>query len=225
MEMTWAWLGGFFEGEGNIQWYDSKPKTRQGRGSRIQIGQKDIRPLALIHEFLKKEGFVNPILYLRKANPAKKRLNPIWMLGMNRREDNTRFLEAIRPFLIQKREQADRVLELLADIRANTAAVDVPEAIRLRETGLTWAAVAGQMGFGTRKVICAVRAVGRDTNRENRFRVDWDRVRVLKAQGLTRAQIAAATGYKKETLKDFNRLANRGKKRTGPPAGSFTSNA
>lgn len=184
------------------------------------IGQKDKRPLEAVQTFLKGEGFVNPILYLRRqcrrSSTTLGEPTEIWMLAMNRREDTTRFLTALLPFLIQKREQAERVLLLLEDWKINLLPVNVEEAVRLRESGMTWQQVASAMGFGTQKVVYAVRAAGRPTNQETAFRVDWPLVRRLHAEGLTYTQIAARTGYKRGTVRDLTRKRRAGK-HTGKP--------
>lgn len=144
IEMSWAWIGGFFEGEGSIHWYPSKTKTKQGINGRIFIGQKIKDPLQQIYDFLKNEGFERAGLYLRKQ--AKKGANSlaepceIWVVAIQQRDEVVKFLEKVTPYLIQKREQALFVMGELKRLRSERDDI-LARALEMRNQGKTWAEV------------------------------------------------------------------------------------
>ena len=113
--MTWQWIAGFFEGEGNVNWQEGCKGTKQGKSARIVIGQNDKRPLLAMKCFLENKGFKHILLYQRKARPPKTP-NPMWVLGINQREEVVRFLDKIEWMLFEKREKAhaERSLGLTA---------------------------------------------------------------------------------------------------------------
>jgi intein/homing endonuclease len=106
---SWAWIGGFFEGEGNI--YVSREKNRSVR---LLIGQVDKRPLEMIRMFLLHKGIISP-MYLR---PSKGNHRAAWTLHVNAKADVTYVLKHMRPFLIGKQDQCDDALAFLETIRA-----------------------------------------------------------------------------------------------------------
>jgi hypothetical protein len=221
MQMTWEWIAGFFEGEGHIQWRPPKTNSRQGRGCSLIIGQKDRRPLQMIYDFLKAKDFVNPILYLRPANPAKKRPNPIWILMINRREDTTRFLNAIEPLLIQKKVKALTVMRRLKDSERNTVKVDIEKAIQLHSTGLSWRKIALMMKISYSKLY---KSMQKADKKMGKWEMDKDLIRTLKIQGLSITDIANRTGYKEESIKRIDRIRYKPKKPTGAQLKLFTNN-
>ncbi len=211
MKMTWDWIAGFFEGEGNISWSNGKSATSNaGRGGRVVMGQKDKRPLEEIYRFLKGQGFVNPILYLRPVGNGTRQVNPIWVLALSRMEDTERFLRAISGMIPQKQEQADRVLLLMQQATQNTRIVPTAEAESLRKQGLTIAEIAKQLHFGTKKVTNSMRRAGTPTWPRPRD-LDSGTIVGLRARGFSTKEIAAQTGYNLGSVKNhISRL-----KRTG----------
>ena len=217
MQMTWDWIAGFFEGEGNIRWQDHKPNgtTKAGRGCRILIGQNDKRPLGMIYEFLKIEGFVNPILYQRPPAPHRRVPNGLWVLALSRMEDTERFLRAISGKVPQKQEQLDRVLALQQEARRNTRTFDLAKAKELRDQGLSVKAIATAMHFGYHKTALAMRAAGYKF-RSERTAEDWKRVAQLRQEGKSLKEIAEATGLSIGTIRGKRRL--QALRRIGVPA-------
>lgn len=170
VKMSWDWLGGFFEGEGSIHWYQSKTKTKQGISGRIFIGQKIKDPLQQVYDFLEGEGFERARLYLRKQ--AKKSINAladpveIWVIAIQQRDEVVRFLENIIPFLIQKEEKALFVLDSLKGYRDERDKV-LQEASELKKSGLSWREVSRQLGIGRRSLINYATSKGIDIKKTN----------------------------------------------------------
>lgn len=138
--VTWPWVAGFFEGEGNIAWYKGRKGTKQGTSGRIIIGQKDKRPLVAIVKFLALQGFTHTLLYLRPAKPPKKP-NPIWILGINQREEVIKFLDAIAPMLFEKQKKAVLVRDRLGRLNQERIAI-LDAALQERAEGKTWREIA-----------------------------------------------------------------------------------
>ena len=157
--MNWDWIAGFMEGEGHIYWQWSKKGTKQGTGGRVIIGQKDKRALEAIHDFLLKEGFENPIFYLRPASKLVERSCDLWMLTLNRRPDVIRFLEKVLDGLFAKREKATFVIETLK--RLNRERKEILEtALALRKQGKSWREISRETKVGRVALLNYARAEG-----------------------------------------------------------------
>jgi len=166
MRMSWAWIGGFFEGEGCVTWYKGKPKGHAGRGAVITIGQKEKAPLVLIQQFLRKHQ-IDARIYWRKPYKSKYRksgITGIWAFQITRKADTDRFLRKVIPYLIEKRLKATIVLERLT-LQRQSKSVDVAKAVNLREGGMPIHKIARLMGFGYRKVRDALEKAGKHTGR------------------------------------------------------------
>ena len=165
MRMTWEWIAGFFEGEGYVGWYEPKNgKGRSGKGPRVVIGQKVKEPLIVIRDFLLSEGIDVPELYKRKP-PKSGKGRGIWVLQIYKRETARQFLERLSPLLIQKREAARMVLTKIRSLQRKSA-VDVSQALVLRDTGLPWYKVAKAMHIHWARLKNTLVAAGIEVNRE-----------------------------------------------------------
>jgi len=134
--INWDWVAGFFEGEGNISWYQGVKGTKQGTSGRIVIGQKDERSLIAIKDFLEGNGFTRCLLYRRPAYPPRNP-NPIWILAINQRDEVVRFLEQIKPMLFEKQAKAADVLKRLKKLMQERDEV-LNKALELKQSGKTW---------------------------------------------------------------------------------------
>lgn len=111
--MTWAYIAGFFDGEGHYG-------SQRGKLSwRIAITQNDIRPLHAIKEFLHAQGIETCAIDTVRAQ-SKKRWQETSILRLNNRPDITIFLDGVRPYLIVKKQFAEdllRFMRLYPDLR------------------------------------------------------------------------------------------------------------
>lgn len=148
MTPNWQWIAGFFEGEGFIGWTAPKtPRSRQGVGARVVIGQKDRRPLAAVLRFVRDNGCPSATLYLRppaKSRSSLGRPSAVWILMIQRREEVRLFLEAIAPMLYAKRRKAEQVIRLVAALQDRSESI-VARARKLHAAGFMWHDIARQM--------------------------------------------------------------------------------
>ena len=98
MQITWSYVAGFFDGEGNISHGMGKSSTSIG------LVQKEVKVLHDIMGFLK----INGIKARYNTNCQKKRT--YGRIIISAREPATKFLQAIYPFLIVKKLKAQDVL-------------------------------------------------------------------------------------------------------------------
>jgi hypothetical protein len=167
MKMTWAWIGGFFEGEGCVTWYEGQKKGTSGRGAVITIGQKDKEPLNQIKRFLETQGFVAVRVYWRKPyNSKHNRGNGCWILQITRKGENQLFLRKVIPYLIAKQEKATQVLAKTLSQRAGRLhKTDEALILRLWNQQVHVREIARVFGIGQPRVYDVVRAHGKHTGR------------------------------------------------------------
>lgn len=97
-EVEAAYLAGLFDGEGCVGYYKRADKScRYSYVSLVCISQTDFRPIMWLHE---KIGFGSVI-----TKQGKKHIEHQWTT--NKRQYVYEFLEAIKPYLILKKEQAE----------------------------------------------------------------------------------------------------------------------
>ena len=99
--MEWQYLAGFFDGEGNIG-YHNQPKFKIKRQVAIQISQKTKPVLEQIGTFLQSEGISHWGIYSQKN-----KWGGAYVLRIDMAKDINTFLEALIPYLIVKKEQAE----------------------------------------------------------------------------------------------------------------------
>jgi CRP-like cAMP-binding protein len=211
MEMTWAWIAGFFEGEGYVGW-----KDRDGRSyCRVIIGQTDPRPLNLIADFLRSEGIHSAVRLRAQGKIYHLGKKPFWMLDISRQADVLRFLLGVKDLLIQKREKAESLAaNITTKIRqaeeARTAlAGKVEQAKTLRAERLSWRVIAERVGLNRETITRLMRRAGHSTDRR---RIDWQEVDRLRALGKRWRDVAAAVGFSISTLKTLTRRRRTGRR-------------
>lgn len=101
--MNWDYLAGFFDGEGHTG------ASRSGRCWRFrwQVTQKDPLVLEQIRNFLHARGYTTMMLENRTKSCS--------VLSLYRVGDVERILKKMRPKLIVKADQADKVLAAIRD--------------------------------------------------------------------------------------------------------------
>jgi intein/homing endonuclease len=122
-----AYLAGLFDGEGCIGYYKRKGnRSKYSYVSLVTISQTDFRPILWLHE---KVGFGTVI-----TKPGKKHVEHQWTT--NKRQYVYEFLEAIQPYLILKREQADLLLAhiTIEGFEPYKKGTVTPEIVAARET-------------------------------------------------------------------------------------------
>lgn len=96
-----AYLAGFFDGEGCVGYYKRADKScKFSYVSLVALSQTDFRPILWVSE---KVGFGSVI-----TKNGKKHIEHQWTT--NKRQHVHEFLEAILPYLILKKEQAEILL-------------------------------------------------------------------------------------------------------------------
>ncbi len=174
--MTWDWIAGFFEGEGNISWYQGVRGTKQGTSGRIVIGQKDKRPLVAIKSFLEEKGFKHCLLYVRPSRPPKNRL---WILAINQRDEVIKFLDHIMPMLFEKQEKALEISTRLLSLiwaREGTLA----EALKLRKEKKTWREISRLMHISYQTLANYARSKGIELKIEPFDGLTWRQDRIKR---------------------------------------------
>jgi hypothetical protein len=113
-ELQIGYIAGFFDGEGTIHVspYSRKGKRKGEKSYQIvvRVGNTNRRILENIQSWLD-YGYI-----FDDPTPRKK---PFYVLIINHQEDKLKFLELILPFLIEKRNRAELVIEFLK-LRLNT---------------------------------------------------------------------------------------------------------
>lgn len=103
--MTWAYIAGFFDGEGTI-WFPLA-KKRGRMAPTASMFQTDITPLKKIKEFLEVHGIKTYEYSTKLKNPISKKI--IHRLQMRSKKDVELFLYHISPYLIVKKKLAEDV--------------------------------------------------------------------------------------------------------------------
>jgi hypothetical protein len=116
--MNWAYVSGFFDGEGHVSLVQ-----RGGRIANAQVSftQKDRAVLEQIDSFLKSEGITATTMraWTRKSAETKRGVGPYHALVVWRPDDVQRILMNMLPYLIVKRAIVETVNDfLLAFIEA-----------------------------------------------------------------------------------------------------------
>lgn len=99
--MTWKYIAGFFDGEGTI--------AHNGKGFRLSIPQTNIEVLEAIKNFSK-------IGHLITVTKRKSHWKDQWVYYVAKQSDVYKFLKGARPFLIVKKDLAEKTLLKLKDI-------------------------------------------------------------------------------------------------------------
>jgi predicted transcriptional regulator len=178
MKMTWEWIAGFFEGEGNVFWQEGKNGTKQGLVGRATIGQKDKRALQSIYNFLLEKGFSPPQFYLRPAANTP-HSSSIWILAIGRRDDVIRFYSEISPYLFEKKSEAEYVINRLESQRDARNEI-LKRAFDLKEKGLSWRSISRELGIGRIAISNYVKSAGLSFSETTHFedRKEWRQDRV-----------------------------------------------
>ncbi|MFA5376545.1 MAG: LAGLIDADG family homing endonuclease [Dehalococcoidia bacterium] len=141
--MTWEYIAGFFDGEGNIN-----IQTRAGRRkcARLNISQNDRTVLEEICLFLKDRD-IDARIYHLEPDANFRRPNIKWYIQIASAGSVKRFLEGVIEYLIVKRTLADEALALDYSIRRTKFSDKEMEEFRLfRSNGMTLSAIGRKMG-------------------------------------------------------------------------------
>jgi len=107
--ITWPYIAGFFDGEGNI----NLPLYGRGSGSpRIAIDQTRERGRVLlegIRSFLDANGIPLSAVYVCRRKVPEKHAEH-WTLRIQQRESSIAFLEAVLPYLHIKKTEAQDIV-------------------------------------------------------------------------------------------------------------------
>lgn len=178
-KISWEWIAGFFEGEGNVFWQEGKKGTKQGLHGRAVIGQVVKAPLEAIYDFLMESGFDKPGFYLRPSLNINK-WQPCWILTISKRDDVIKFFSEISPYLFDKKEKAEYVIMRLIEQRNERDAI-LKAAFDLKNQGLSWREISRRLGVGRVAIQSYARSAGIALDPGHHFEdeMDWrdDRIR------------------------------------------------
>lgn len=136
--MTWAYIAGFFDGEGSI--------SHNGKGYRVTIPQTSLPVLKAIQQHAR----VGHVIAVSKR---KEHWRDAWVYYVAKQSDVESFLRSCCPYLIVKQKKTKDVLAVLPEIltrqrcRARLAAKNKLLVRRLRSRGLSWRAIGNQLGI------------------------------------------------------------------------------
>jgi hypothetical protein len=120
--MSWAYMAGFFDGEGSVFSYSQKRGTQRG----VTFNQKTDKTLRRIKRFLEERGCTS--LSLKKDSLTIKTrhwttepyVTHQWRIRLSNVHDMRIALEGMLPFLIEKKEKVERFLSEIATIKGRT---------------------------------------------------------------------------------------------------------
>ncbi len=136
--MTWAYIAGFFDGEGSL--------TQNGHGCRITIPQTNLEVLQAIKQFTR----CGRVIHVTKRRPHWKES---WTFAISRQSDVLRFLRRITPFLVVKRAlivaQCPRITMMVERLKREEAArIGQRRTMRdLRRRGWSYRAIGNRVGM------------------------------------------------------------------------------
>ena len=108
-QITWEYLAGFTDGEGNF--------AIVGRGPRVTWGQKDKGMMDALVNFLKNHRF-HPLHYFVKPKPPRNP-NGFFLCTLGRRAEVLRLMNILEPLMILKPPQCRVVRKWMDDHPAN----------------------------------------------------------------------------------------------------------
>lgn len=114
MQITWEWLGGFFDGEGSTGIRSNGHENSFGYypiTTLVQTKERGRLLLERIKAFLTEEGIVSCVVIQRKV--SKPNWSIPYALQIGSREGAERLLTKIMPYLEIKRTEAQDVLRTL----------------------------------------------------------------------------------------------------------------
>jgi hypothetical protein len=109
-DVFWAWVAGFWEGEGNFR---VEYKQGKARHVRVVITQTDETPLLEIQKRFG-GGRIN-VIKRRSPNPN---WSTCWRLIINNQDDILRFSDLVSPFLVFRREEWETKIAVVRQLRA-----------------------------------------------------------------------------------------------------------
>ncbi len=145
--MTWAYIAGFFDGEGSL--------SRNGNGFRVTIPQTNVEVLCTIQRFA---GYGNVIHVTKRQRHWKES----WIYAVAKQEEVLHFLHRIGPYLVVKRNLVKAALPGIAQMVAQYRHEMVRRkqqfrtAVSLRKRGWTYRDIGRRLGMDwswTRRII------------------------------------------------------------------------
>jgi hypothetical protein len=158
--ISWAYIAGFFDGEGCIGIYPAPT----GRSTRVLVEMCQAEPreqvLFEIQEFLEAQG----ISFTHRVTPAKGRCKPVHKIYTVNRAVASEFLKQIEPFLRVKRAKAKELIAWADENPARRGARRRPikksrvkEMQRMSEAGISQEKIGRQFGYTQRYVSLVLR--------------------------------------------------------------------
>ncbi len=149
--MNWAYIAGFFDGEGSI--------TKNANGYRIQVVQTHEGVLQSMRVF----SGIGFVVQVTKRQPHWK---DCWVWGISRQDHVEKFLHHVRPYVVVKRKLLEYTLPLTRarakKIRLARQQVQetIDRARELRKLGLTYRTIGLKLNIDygyARRLILAIR--------------------------------------------------------------------
>jgi len=142
MTINWDYIAGFTDGEGYI--------GIVGRGPIITWGQKDIRPLEAMYEFLLGEGY-HPAFGRRKGIEGR---DGLYYINLGRRDEVAKFAEVMSGRLVLKYPACEKVLKWMQDnpSKASRGEVEYKKFSMLVNQGYTIKEIANRLNCSVSKL-------------------------------------------------------------------------
>lgn len=235
IDISWEYLAGLFDGEGNIC-IQNNPKS-SSRGISIMVfsqsegNNADILANSVIN-FLKSEGITRPHYYIynREDKRGYKR-QPCHMVLIQNKWDAKIFLERVKNLCIIKKEQIDNALEFIKTLKRHYRPFTEAEKEEIKKLYLSETSqkeIAKRMGCGVSKIYKTLKEVGvspsfgteewREVIRKIRRKKFTDEEFLeLYYKGYTDSYIAKKLSVQKASVRDRRRAlglpSNIGKRR------------
>ena len=103
--MTWQYIAGFFDGEGNVN-----TSASRGRSWAVRIVQTETNVLNRIAKFLEEHNIESHLYHSYKASQYKKANKDLWCLQLTGESNVNQFLAGVLPFLIVKKPLAQDII-------------------------------------------------------------------------------------------------------------------
>ena len=115
LPMTWAYVAGFFDGEGCVDCREKKNGTGASFQFRLKLYQNERAVLDAIHDFLAAEGIPSVVEVHARPDRISAGHAGSFALVVNRVLNVYKMLDAMQPYLIVKQKEAIEVTNMIED--------------------------------------------------------------------------------------------------------------
>jgi len=159
-QITWEYLAGFLDGEGNIRIINYPNRRSSTRGVSVTLAQgienNGERIMNLIAEFLKNYE-IKTHIYRYKESTDKRGISrkPMYILKISDKYSVAQFLELIKDKLLIKKETAEKTLDFIKTLRKHTRPLNLEEKKKIKQlyqNGYSHKMIANEIKCGETKI-------------------------------------------------------------------------